>query len=115
MNKMTLLLVRLIAGWLAEQIMGRSQTLIMNLVLSIAGAFLRSFLATRVFNVRNDEGLNPATIAITTAARCCCLSQPKPSPRPRVHSSLVRREAVVTAKRSPTKPERCTKSCIAAE
>jgi hypothetical protein len=40
MNKLTLLIVGLIAGWLAEQIMGRSQTLIMNLVLGTAGAFL---------------------------------------------------------------------------
>jgi uncharacterized membrane protein YeaQ/YmgE (transglycosylase-associated protein family) len=67
MNKLTLLIVGLIAGWQAEQIMGRSQTLIMNLVLGIAGAFLGSFLATRVLNVRYDEGLNPATIAIATA------------------------------------------------
>ena len=67
MNKLTLLLVGLIAGWLAEQIMGRTQALIMNLALGIAGAFLGSFLATRVLNVRYDEGLNPATIAIATA------------------------------------------------
>jgi uncharacterized membrane protein YeaQ/YmgE (transglycosylase-associated protein family) len=40
MNKLMLLIVGLIAGWLAEQIMGRSQTLIMNLVLGIGGAFL---------------------------------------------------------------------------
>jgi uncharacterized membrane protein YeaQ/YmgE (transglycosylase-associated protein family) len=67
MNKPTLLVIGVIAGWLAEQIMGRSQTLIMNLVLGVAGAFLGSFLATRVLNVRYDEGLNPATIAIATA------------------------------------------------
>lgn len=67
MNKLTLLLVGLIAGWLAEQIMGRTQALIMNLALGIAGAFLGSFLATRVLDVRYDEGLNPATIAIATA------------------------------------------------
>ena len=67
MNKLTLLVVGLIAGWLAEQIMGRTQALIMNLALGIAGAFLGSFLATRVLDVRYDEGLNPATIAIATA------------------------------------------------
>ena len=66
MNKLTLLLVGLAAGWLAEQIVGRDQTLIMNLVLGIAGAFLGSFLATRVLDVRYSEGLNPATIAIAT-------------------------------------------------
>ena len=67
MNKLTLLVVGIVAGWLAEQILGRSQTLIMNLVLGVAGAFLGSLLATRVLDVRYTEGLNPATIAITTA------------------------------------------------
>ena len=67
MNKLTLLVVGIVAGWLAEQIMGRSQTLIMNLVLGVAGAFLGSLLATRVLDVRYTEGLNPATIAIATA------------------------------------------------
>ena len=59
--------VGLVAGWLAEQIVGRDQTLLMNLLLGIAGAFLGSFLATRVLVVRYSEGLNPATIAIATA------------------------------------------------
>ena len=47
--------------------MGRDQTLVRNLVLGIAGAFLGSFLATRVLDVRYSEGLNAATIAIATA------------------------------------------------
>lgn len=68
MSKLTLILVGLVAGWLAEQIIGRDQTLIMNLVLGIAGAVLGSFLATRVLDVRYSEGLNPATIAIATAS-----------------------------------------------
>jgi len=67
MNKLTLLVVGIIAGWMAEQIMGRSQTLLMNLVLGVAGAFLGSFLATRVLDVRYAEGLNAATILIATA------------------------------------------------
>ena len=67
MSKLTLILVGLVAGWLAEQIIGRDQTLIMNLVLGIAGAFLGSFLATRVLDVHYSEGANPATIAIATS------------------------------------------------
>ena len=67
MNKLTLLVVGIVSGWLAEQIMGRSQTLIMNLVLGVAGAFLGSLLAIRVLDVRYSEGFNPATIAIATA------------------------------------------------
>ena len=66
LSKLTLLLIGLVAGWLAEQIMGRDQTLLMNLLLGIAGAFLGSFLATRVLDVRYSESLNPATIAIAT-------------------------------------------------
>jgi hypothetical protein len=33
----------------------------------MAGAFLGSFLATRILDVRSDDGLNPATIASATA------------------------------------------------
>ena len=74
MSKLTLILVGLVAGWLAEQIIGRDQTLIMNLVLGIAGAILGSFLATRALDVRYSEGLNPATIAIATAGALLLLS-----------------------------------------
>ena len=74
MSKLTLLLVGLVAGWIAEQIMGRDQTLLMNLVLGIAGAFLGSFLATRVLNLRYSEGLNPATIAIAVGGAVLLLA-----------------------------------------
>jgi uncharacterized membrane protein YeaQ/YmgE (transglycosylase-associated protein family) len=74
MSKLTLLLVGLVAGWIAEQIMGREQTLLMNLVLGIAGAFLGSFLATRVLNLRYSEGLNPATIAIAVGGAILLLA-----------------------------------------
>ena len=74
MSKLTLILVGLVAGWLAEQVIGRDQTLIMNLVLGIAGAILGSFLATRALDVRYSEGLNPATIAIATAGALLLLS-----------------------------------------
>ena len=72
MNKLTLLLVGLAAGWLAEQIVGRDQTLIMSLVLGIAVLSLEAFLATQVLDVRYSEGLNPATIAITQAGPYYC-------------------------------------------
>jgi uncharacterized membrane protein YeaQ/YmgE (transglycosylase-associated protein family) len=74
MSKLTLLVVGLVAGWIAEQIMGRDQTLLMNLVLGIAGAFLGSFLATRVLNLRYSEGLNPATIAIAVGGAVLLLA-----------------------------------------
>ena len=74
MSKLTLVMVGLVAGWIAEQIMGRDQTLLMNLVLGIAGAFLGSFLATRVLDVRYYEGLNPATIAVATGGAVLLLA-----------------------------------------
>lgn len=67
MNKLTLILVGLAAGWLAEHFTGRDQTLIMNLLVGIAGAFMGGFLATRVLDLRYSEGLNPATLAVATA------------------------------------------------
>jgi uncharacterized membrane protein YeaQ/YmgE (transglycosylase-associated protein family) len=54
--------------------MGRDQTLLMNLVLGIAGAFLGSFMATRVLDVRYTEGLNPATIAVATGGAVLLLA-----------------------------------------
>ena len=74
MSKLTLLLIGLVAGWIAEQIMGRDQTLLMNLVLGIAGAFLGSFLASRVLDVRYSEGLNPATVAVATGGAVLLLA-----------------------------------------
>jgi uncharacterized membrane protein YeaQ/YmgE (transglycosylase-associated protein family) len=46
----------------------------MNLVLGIAGAFLGSFLATRVLDVRYSEGLNPATIAVAVGGAVLLLA-----------------------------------------
>jgi uncharacterized membrane protein YeaQ/YmgE (transglycosylase-associated protein family) len=74
MSKLALLVVGLVAGWIAEQIMGRDQTLLMNLVLGIAGAFLGSFLATRVLDVRYSEGPNPSTIAIAVCGAVLLLA-----------------------------------------
>ena len=40
----TFLIVGLIAGWLAEKIMGRDQGLLTNLVVGVVGAYLGAFL-----------------------------------------------------------------------
>jgi uncharacterized membrane protein YeaQ/YmgE (transglycosylase-associated protein family) len=67
LNKLTLLLVGLAAGWLAEHLTGRDQTLAMNLLVGIAGAFMGGVLATRVLDLHYSEGFNPTTIAVATA------------------------------------------------
>ncbi len=66
MNKLSLIVVGLVAGWLAEQLSGRDHGLALNLVVGIAGAFMGGFLATRVLDLRYTEGLNPSTIAVAT-------------------------------------------------
>ncbi|HVH02355.1 MAG TPA: GlsB/YeaQ/YmgE family stress response membrane protein [Amaricoccus sp.] len=41
---LSFLLVGLIAGWVAERVMGREHTLVMNLVVGVVGAYLGAFL-----------------------------------------------------------------------
>lgn len=41
---LSFLLVGLIAGWVANQIMRRENTLVMNLVIGVVGAYLGAFL-----------------------------------------------------------------------
>lgn len=48
MNEVSILaavIVGILAGWIAEQVMGRNHGLITNLVVGILGAFLGAFLA----------------------------------------------------------------------
>ena len=41
---LSFLLIGLIAGWIAEQVMGRSQGLLTNLIVGVIGAYLGAFL-----------------------------------------------------------------------
>ena len=43
------IVVGIVAGWLAEQIMGRNHGLITNLIVGVVGALIGGFLATNVF------------------------------------------------------------------
>lgn len=60
------IVVGLIAGWLAEQITGRDDSLIGNLVIGIVGALVGGFLFGRLLGLNYDQGLNLATIAVAT-------------------------------------------------
>jgi uncharacterized membrane protein YeaQ/YmgE (transglycosylase-associated protein family) len=42
------LVIGILAGWIAEQIMGREHGMITNLVVGIVGAFLGAFIANAV-------------------------------------------------------------------
>jgi uncharacterized membrane protein YeaQ/YmgE (transglycosylase-associated protein family) len=66
MNIVACIIVGLIAGWLAERIMGRNHGLLMNLVVGIIGALIGGFLTTSLLGLRYDEGFNLASIAVAT-------------------------------------------------
>ncbi len=60
------IVVGLIAGWLAEQLTGREDSLLANLVIGIIGALVGGFLFGRLLGLQYDQGLNLATIAVAT-------------------------------------------------
>jgi uncharacterized membrane protein YeaQ/YmgE (transglycosylase-associated protein family) len=60
------IVVGLIAGWIAEQITGRDDSLVANLVIGIIGALVGGFLFGRLMGLNYVEGINLATIAIAT-------------------------------------------------
>ncbi len=51
MNEVSIIgavVIGILAGWIAEQVMGREHGLITNLIVGIVGAFLGAFLANAV-------------------------------------------------------------------
>jgi uncharacterized membrane protein YeaQ/YmgE (transglycosylase-associated protein family) len=66
MNIIACIVVGIIAGWLAERIMGRNHGPLMNLIVGIIGAFIGGFLITSLLGIRYDEGFNLASIAVAT-------------------------------------------------
>ena len=45
------IIIGIVAGWLAEQIMGRNQGLLTNLIVGIVGAIIGGWLAVNVFHI----------------------------------------------------------------
>jgi uncharacterized membrane protein YeaQ/YmgE (transglycosylase-associated protein family) len=74
MNIFACVIVGIIAGWLAERIMGRNHGIIMNLIVGIVGATIGGFLATHLLGLRYDEGFNLATIAVATVGAVILLT-----------------------------------------
>jgi uncharacterized membrane protein YeaQ/YmgE (transglycosylase-associated protein family) len=66
MNVIACIVVGIVAGWLAERIMGRNHGLITNLTVGVIGALVGGFLTTSLLGLRYDEGLNLASIAVAT-------------------------------------------------
>lgn len=74
MNIIACIVVGIIAGWIAERIMGRNHGLIMNLIVGIIGASIGGFLTTRLLGLRYDEGFNIATVAVATLGAVALLA-----------------------------------------
>lgn len=51
------IIVGIIAGWIAEKIMGRSDSLIMNLVIGVVGAIVGGFIMN-MFGAADTTGIN---------------------------------------------------------
>ena len=57
------IVIGIVAGWLAEQIMGRNHGLITNLVVGVVGALIGGFLASNVMGIP-VEGFNLMTLLV---------------------------------------------------
>lgn len=60
------IVVGAIAGFLATQIMGSREGLVMMIVLGIVGALVGGFIATEVFHRGSVDGINLESIVIAT-------------------------------------------------
>jgi uncharacterized membrane protein YeaQ/YmgE (transglycosylase-associated protein family) len=60
------IVVGAIAGFLANQVMGSREGLIMMVVLGIVGGLVGGFIATNVFKMGSVDGINVESIFIAT-------------------------------------------------
>jgi uncharacterized membrane protein YeaQ/YmgE (transglycosylase-associated protein family) len=60
------IVVGAIAGFLANQVMGSREGLVMMIVLGIVGGLVGGFVATSVLKVGSVDGINIESIAIAT-------------------------------------------------
>jgi uncharacterized membrane protein YeaQ/YmgE (transglycosylase-associated protein family) len=64
------IIVGAIAGFLANQLMGSKEGLIMMVVLGIVGGLVGGFLATSVLKVGKVDGITIESIVIATIGAC---------------------------------------------
>ncbi|HLX34177.1 MAG TPA: GlsB/YeaQ/YmgE family stress response membrane protein [Candidatus Limnocylindrales bacterium] len=60
------IIVGAIAGFLANQVMGSREGLLLMIVLGVVGGLVGGFLATSVFKVGSVNGINVESIVIAT-------------------------------------------------
>ena len=68
------IVVGLIAGWIAEQVMGRSHGLLTNIIVGIVGAFIGGFLFSSILGFRFNEGFNLPSIVVATVGAIVLLA-----------------------------------------
>ncbi len=74
MSVVAWIVVGLIAGWLAERIMGRDHGLITNMVVGLIGSMIGGFVFTTVIGFRYAEGFNLPSILVATAGAVILLA-----------------------------------------
>ncbi len=62
------IVVGIVAGWLAEKIMGRNHGLLTNLLVGVVGALIGGFLATNVFGFAANGSWIVAILIATAGA-----------------------------------------------
>ena len=66
------IIIGIVAGWLAEKVMGRSHGLITNLIVGILGALLGGFIAQNLLGVPVG-GFNIVTLLVAFLGACLLL------------------------------------------
>jgi len=61
------ILIGILAGWIAEQVMHRRHGLLTNLIVGVVGAFLGSFIATSL-GIGTGSGMIASLIVATAGA-----------------------------------------------
>ena len=66
------IVIGIIAGWLAEKVMGRSHGLITNLIVGVVGALLGGFIASNLLGM-DVGGFNFVTLLVAFLGACLLL------------------------------------------
>lgn len=66
MGLFSMIIVGLIAGWLAEQFTGREHGLLTNIIVGIVGALVGGLLVSSILGFDYQRGFNLASIAVAT-------------------------------------------------
>ena len=64
------LVIGIVAGWLAEKVMGRNHGLITNLIVGVLGALIGGFIASNLFGTPVG-GFNLVTLIVASFAPWC--------------------------------------------